>query len=102
MMLRFHGLILFAQFLLRQYWDAVQDLRTAARRFLHRARVPPTRRDEKPNKQEVVELGGFDRLQNRLQWIFSRLKGDWKLLKKMVGERGFEPPTPWSRIAQAM
>ena len=46
---------------------------------------------------EVVELGGFDRLQNHLQEIFGRSTKACNLLKIMVGERGFEPPTPWSR-----
>ena len=36
-------------------------------------------------------------LQNRLQSIFQTAGKGCILLKILVGERGFEPPTPWSR-----
>jgi hypothetical protein len=39
------------------------------------------------------------RLQFRLQRGFLQLGWICKLLKIMVGERGFEPPTPWSRTS---
>ena len=34
---------------------------------------------------------------NLLQWNFCRFQNGCILLKIMVRERGFEPPTPWSR-----
>jgi hypothetical protein len=37
---------------------------------------------------------------NRLHWIYDPEKIGCKLLTNMVGERGFEPPTLWSRTVK--
>src|SRR5438045_2762549 len=44
-----------------------------------------------------VERGGFRCLQFCLQAISGGFERARIRLKRLVGERGFEPPTPWSR-----
>jgi hypothetical protein len=42
-------------------------------------------------------LEGFDRCKIVYIGILGDPEGGCKLLKRLVGEREFEPPTPWSR-----
>ena len=42
-------------------------------------------------------IGGFDGYKIDYSGILGYPNNGCKLLKIMVGERGFEPPTPWSR-----
>ena len=64
-----------------------------------------------PRPPKYICAGACYDLRNNC-WIFVYLKGpgrlgqyqevgfsSCKLLKYMVGERGFEPPTPWSRTS---
>ena len=41
--------------------------------------------------------GGLHRYEIVYSGVDEKPEGTDKLLKRMVGERGFEPPTPWSR-----
>ena len=50
-----------------------------------------------PKWRRPVDPCGFHRPQNRLQSVFGGSEKARICLKRLVGERGFEPPTPWSR-----
>jgi hypothetical protein len=50
-----------------------------------------------PRDRPRIELCGFGRLQNRPQRCDGNPEVLLICLKRLVGERGFEPPTPWSR-----
>ena len=52
-----------------------------------------------PNGELVVLLEDFTGYKIDYIAILGDPENSCKLLKIMVGERGFEPPTPWSRIS---
>src|SRR5215470_8187462 len=57
------------------------------------------------SKGRIFEHRFFKTGEHRHKIDYSRVGGrpeiNCKLLKRMVGERGFEPPTPWSRTRRS-
>jgi hypothetical protein len=58
------------------------------------------RRPEFIQIKQVFELLGFDAYKIDYSGVDARPEMRFMHLKIMVGERGFEPPTPWSRTRE--
>jgi len=54
--------------------------------------IPDFQLDSQLEKQENAPVYKID-----YSDVAEKPEGAGKLLKRLVGERGFEPPTPWSR-----